>query len=59
MIGGLGSAVLEALRLERHAPLEMVGVQDRFGLSAAGRCSAHFGLTAAAIERTARTLLEA
>ncbi|HSV92276.1 MAG TPA: transketolase C-terminal domain-containing protein, partial [Desulfobacterales bacterium] len=61
IIGGLGSAVLEALRLERRAPLEMVGVQDRFGLSAADYDGllAHFGLTAAAIEHTVRTLLKA
>ena len=61
VIGGLGSAVLEALRLERHAPLEMVGVQDRFGLSAADYDGllAHFGLTAEAIERTVRALLNA
>ena len=61
VIGGLGSAVLEALRLERHAPLEFVGVADRFGLSAADYegLLAHFGLTAAAIESTIRTLLMA
>jgi transketolase len=61
VIGGLGSAVLEALRRERHAPLEMIGVQDCFGLSAADYegLLAHFGLTAAAIESTIRTLLRA
>jgi len=61
VIGGLGSAVLEALRLERHAPLEFVGVADRFGLSAADYDGLleHFGLTAGAIERTVRALLGA
>jgi transketolase len=60
VIGGLGSAVLEALRRERHAPVEFVGVEDRFGLSAADYDGllAHFGLTAEAIERTVRALLE-
>jgi len=60
IIGGRGSAVLEALRLERHAPLEMVGVQDRFGLSAADYDGllAHFGLTAEAIARSVHALLK-
>jgi transketolase len=59
VVGGLGSAVLEALRRERHAPLEFVGVQDRFGLSAADYegLLEHFGLTSGAIEQTVRTLL--
>lgn len=59
IVGGLGSAVLEALRRERHAPLEFVGVADRFGLSAADYDGLleHFGLTAAAIEMAVRSLL--
>ena len=59
VIGGLGSAVLEALRRERHAPLEMVGIQDSFGLSAADYegLLKHFGLTAAAVEATVRELM--
>jgi transketolase len=59
IIGGLGSAVLEALRRERHAPVEMVGIQDRFGLSSADYegLLAFYGLTAAAIESVARDLL--
>ena len=46
-------------RRERHAPLEFVGVQDRFGLSAADYDGLleHFGLTAAAIEGTVRSML--
>jgi transketolase len=61
VIGGLGSAVLEALRRERHAPLEMVGIQDSFGLSAVDYegLLRHFGLTADAVERTVRELIEA
>jgi transketolase len=61
IIGGLGSAVLEALRRERHAPVETVGIQDRFGLSSADYegLLAFYGLTAAAIEGAARDLLGA
>jgi transketolase len=59
VIGGLGSAVLEALRRERHAPLEMVGIGDCFGQSAEGYevLLERFGLTAAAIERAVLGLL--
>ena len=32
--GGLGSAIAEALRTERHAPIDFIGVQDQFGRSA-------------------------
>jgi transketolase len=61
IIGGLGSAVLEALRRERHVPVEMVGIQDRFGISSAdyeGLLSL-YGLTAVAIEGAVRDLLGA
>ncbi len=60
MIGGLGSAVLEALRRERHAPVETIGIPDSFGVSAADYESllGRFGLTAAAIETAVRGLLE-
>lgn len=59
VIGGLGSAVLEALRRERQAPLEMVGIQDSFGLSSADYegLLRHFGLTASAVEATVKELL--
>ena len=58
VIGGLGSAITEALRRER-IPIEMVGVKDVFG------CSAHnyqevlnaHGLTAAHIQQAIRSLL--
>ena len=33
MIGGLGSSLAEWLSSNRPTPLEMVGVQDRFGES--------------------------
>lgn len=60
VIGGLGSAILEALRLERTAPLEMVGIQDRFGTSAKSyeEILNHYGLTAKTIEAAVLTALE-
>ena len=33
MLGGLGSAVAEALARRCPAPIEFIGVQDRFGKS--------------------------
>lgn len=59
LIGGLGSAVLEALRRERGAPVEMVGIQDSFGCSSADYPSLleHFGLTATAIEDAVKGML--
>jgi transketolase len=59
VIGGLGSAVVEALRGVAHAPVEFVGIPDRFGISA-GRYDdllAHFGLTTEAVSNAVRTLL--
>ena len=60
VIGGLGSAVVEALRGVAHAPVEFVGVADSFGLSAEGynELLAHFGLTSEAVANAARTLLK-
>jgi transketolase len=60
VIGGLGSAVLEALRAERHAPVGLVGICDRFGLSAESYDAllAHFGLTAEAIVSAVTAILE-
>ncbi len=60
VIGGLGSAVLEALRGVRHAPVEMIGIHDSFGLSAESYDALleHFGLTAEAIASAVRKLLE-
>jgi transketolase len=50
-IGGLGSAVLEGLRSIPHVPVELVGIEDCFGLSAAcyDEILSHFGLTAQAV----------
>lgn len=60
VIGGLGSAVVEALRGVAHAPVEFVGVADSFGLSAEGYSEllAHFGLTSEAVANAVRTLLK-
>ena len=58
-IGGLGSAVLEVLCRDRHAPVEMVAIRVSFGLSAADYTSllVHFGLNAEAIEAAVKSLL--
>jgi transketolase len=60
VIGGLGSAVLEALRRVPHAPVELVGIRDRFGLSAESYDALleHFGLTAEAIASAVLGILE-
>ena len=60
VIGGLGSAVLEALERTRHAPLERVGIRDSFGISAESYDAllAHFGLTAEAIASAVLKILE-
>jgi transketolase len=59
VIGGLGSAVVEALRCVAHAPVEFVGIADSFGLSAEnyGDLLAHFGLTSEAISKAVKTIL--
>jgi transketolase len=59
VIGGLGSAVVEALRGVAHAPVEFVGVPDSFGISAEGynELLANFGLTSDAVANAVRTLL--
>jgi transketolase len=60
IIGGIGSAVVEALRGVAHAPVEFVGVPDSFGISAEnyGDLLAHFGLTSEAISKAVKTLLK-
>ncbi|HKN20750.1 MAG TPA: transketolase C-terminal domain-containing protein [Terracidiphilus sp.] len=60
VIGGVGSAVVEALRGVRHAPVEFVGVPDSFGLSAEGynELLAHFGLTSDAVAKAVKMLLK-
>jgi transketolase len=51
IIGGLGSAITEALRLETNLPIEFVGVQDCFGTSAYNydELMEQYGLTSKAI----------
>jgi len=60
IIGGIGSAVVEALRGVAHAPVEFVGVPDTFGISAEGynELLVHFALTSDAVANAARTLLK-
>jgi transketolase len=60
LIGGLGSAVLEALRSTPHAPVELVGIRDCFGLSATcyDEILLHFGLTAEAVAGAVLSLLD-
>jgi transketolase len=60
IIGGLGSAVVEALRGVRHAPVEFIGVEDSFGLSAENYeiLLRRFGLTAAAVTDAVKGLLK-
>jgi len=60
ILGGLGAAILESLRRERHAPVELIGVQDLFGISA--KCYDDilgvYGLTCVNIEETVKSLLK-
>jgi len=60
VIGGLGSAIAEALRLERGAPLDFVGIEDVFGTSALNyeELLVHYGLTAPAITAKIKKLLK-
>jgi len=59
IVGGLGAAIVEALRAVPHAPVEFVGVQDSFGASAENYniLMEKYGLTAGAIEGAVRGLL--
>ena len=61
VIGGLGAAVVEALRGVRHAPVEFVGVRDSFGASAENYelLLRHYGLTADAVAGAVERLLRA
>jgi len=60
VIGGLGSAIAEALRLEKGAPIEFVGIEDVFGTSALNydELLVHYGLTAQAITTKIKGLLK-
>ena len=59
VFGGLGSSIVEALRAERHAPVDFVGTRDQFGRSARNyeEILKSYGLTADEIANTARKLL--
>ncbi len=60
IIGGLGSAIAEALRSVRHGKIEFVGIKDRFGVSARNYedLLEHFGLTSEAIADAVRRTLQ-
>ncbi|MBN2847395.1 MAG: transketolase family protein [Coriobacteriia bacterium] len=59
IIGGLGSAVAEALGEHAPVPLARVGVRDVFGTSGEpAELMEHFGLTAAHIAEAAREVLQ-
>ena len=59
VIGGLGSAIAEALRLEKGVSLDFVGIEDVFGTSALGydELMTQYGLTDKAIADKVRTLV--
>lgn len=60
IIGGIGSAVAEALAENHPVPMKRVGVNDVFGTSGdPDELMVHFGLTAADIAAAARRLMGA
>jgi len=60
VIGGLGSAVAEALGETAPVPMRRIGVQDVFGTSGEpAELMAYFGLTAEDIAAAARALVSA
>ena len=60
VIGGLGSAIAEALRLEKGVSLDFVGIEDVFGTSALNyeELLEHYGLTAQGITAKIKGLLK-
>jgi transketolase len=60
IVGGVGSAVLEALRMEKHAPVEFVGIRDTFGVSAKNydELLERYGLTADAVAEAVKKVLK-
>jgi transketolase len=60
IIGGLGSAIAEALRAEKDLPIEFVGVKDSFGTSASNynELLEFYGLTSEAVIEAAKKTLE-
>jgi transketolase len=59
IIGGMGSAILETLRREKHPPVEFIGIADMFGTSAKNydEILAAYGLTSEKIELAVRSLI--
>jgi transketolase len=60
IIGGLGSAIAEAMRGVTGQPLEFVGIQDSFGTSAYNyeELLAYYGLTTEAIVKSIKKVLK-
>ena len=60
IIGGLGSAIAEALRLETNLPIEFVGVKDCFGTSTYDydELMEFYGLTSKAISDAVLKLVQ-
>lgn len=59
MAGGMGSAVCEILARENPVPVEMVGVQDRFGESGEpNELLKEFGLTASDIIKAVKKVID-
>jgi transketolase len=59
IVGGVGSAILEALRRENHGPVEFVGIQDSFGVSAKNydELLERYGLTSGAIVKAVKSVI--
>ena len=59
VIGGLGSSIAEALRMETGVPLDFVGIEDVFGTSALGydELMTQYGLTDKAIADKVRAMV--
>ena len=60
VIGGLGSAIAEALRRETNIPLDFVGIEDKYGTSALNyeELLDYYGLTVEAIVIRVNNLLK-
>jgi len=58
--GGLGSSIAEALRSERHAPIDFIGIDNQFGRSAMNyeELLNAYGLTSREIIKKVHKLLE-
>ena len=60
IIGGLGGAIAEALRLETAIPLDFIGIKDKFGTSALNYAELleDYGLTSKEIEKKIKSMLK-